>query len=180
MGNKFQLFLFSFSNCFLPLVVFLVFRIHKMGCDGITLIALIIAILSIIGLVISFKYAKRNLEVIQIQAVSISKIEPNFINYCSQLCGIFFLYLQYIYANTITDAFWLAVNIIIPLIAGAVGRKTNFILLLIGYKFYNCTTVSGIAGYILISKRSFRNVTSLKMARRYFENIILDVGDENV
>lgn len=151
-----------------------------MGFDSITLAALIIAMLSIASFVISFKYARKNLEIIKIHVTSINKIEPNLINYCSQLCSIFFLYLQYLYKSAITDALWLAVNIMIPLIAGAVGRKTNFILLLIGYKFYSCTTASGIAGYILISKRSFRNVTSLKIARRYFENIILDVGDENV
>ena len=177
MGNKLQIFIFKLSNCVIPFILFGLIWLFKVGFDIISFIFICASLIFLFSFILSMRFAFINLAVTSINATNLSKMDNNILIYIGQVVPAFISLINDL--GTEPQLRWITsiVGIILPLLFNGFANKTNILLELKGYHFYNCSISSGVSGYVLISKRNFRKVAKLRQVKRLFENVFLDVEE---
>lgn len=180
MLNSFQKVLYHLSNPSIALTLIFFILAVQNNFDILFLLLTGISLFVLAGFILSFHFYKDKLVDFEINATDITKIDIDVFSYLLiVLAGI-----SPIIKNSLPDIngmefiFWIG-NLIALIISNRIGKKSNIVLLINGYKFYQCKVPTGISGYILISKRDFRKSTELKLAKRLSEYVLLD-GGKNV
>ncbi len=173
MGNNIQKFIYNLSAvspiCFIFSIVWLI----QKRTWNIPVIFIISGIFIIFIFFKSFNYGLKNLAPISITP---SDISPNdgwiiiyIISYIVPIASIVVDEWNPIISGIIASM----IAIIAPFINSAIPNPLLFIK---KYHFYSVSGEHGISGYVLISKKKYRNKRELKTVKRMFDFLLLDVG----
>lgn len=171
MANGLQKLIYNMSVASPILIVFaFVWYIQKKSWM-IPIICLAVALVLILGLLMSFSYGKKHLAPIQIRANDISPSDDRIAVYI----------ITYIlpFASMIIDDINLIVCSVVAFAIAVIAAYVNTaipnpILFFQKYHFYSVGAENGISGYVLISRRKLRKKQDLKVVNRVFEFLLLD------
>ena len=175
MANNVQKLIYNLSNT-IPFIFIFSFVWYYENNDWKIPLILSCFACCIIGLFfVSFLYAKKRVEIIKINVID---IEPNddwgSMYIVSNLFPLVSLVIKDI-------NLWMTLGLSVLYVVYSFFanlNRPNVLLLLSKYHFYKISTENGITGYIFISKRDLRNINDIKICKRIFEFLILDVEEK--
>lgn len=181
MLNCFQKILYYLSNACIAVILISIILNFKYGLSLTYICPGLISFIILILFIISFFIYKDKLADFEINVVDLTEINTDNLSYLIVLIsGLSPLINDNILGEVnVSSMFWI-INLIVLLISNRVSKQSNIILRLLGYKFYQCKVPTGVSGYVLISKRNFRNNKQLRLAKRVFEYTLLDGGRKSV
>lgn len=181
MLNCFQEILYYLSNACIAMILISIILSLKYGLNLIYISIGFISFILLILFIISFFIYKDKLADFEINVVDLTEINTDNLSYLIIFTsGLSPLINDNILGEANANFIFWIFNFIILLISNRISKRANIILKILGYKFYQCKVSTGISGYVLISKRNFRNNKQLRLAKRVFEYTLLDGGRKNV
>lgn len=137
------------------------------------IICIVSTLILVSFMLIAFAYYKRNLPSIPINVTDVSPHDTYIIAY---IISYLLPFVTMVIAEC--NLFLLcAISVFIILVVSIINAAMpNPILLLLGYHFYHVNAANGVSGYLLISKRKIRSAKDVKIVKRIFEFLLLDVG----
>lgn len=171
MGNKFQKLLYNLSAAAPVCFVFSIVWLIQKKTWQLPVVCVAIAIVIILLFYKSFEYGLKNLSPIPIRTADIS---PN-----DNWIVIYILTYLLPFASIVIDDFNLivcsAIALLIAIVAPFINSAIpNPLLFINKYHFYQVSGEHGISGYILISKKKYRNKQELIIVNRMFDFLLLD------
>lgn len=177
MANKFQKFLFNFSALSPLCFIFSFLWYFQKKTLTVPISCGILGIILIFIFLISFTYAKKQVEIITIRVVSVTPKDSWMIAYIITYALPF--------AGLATDDFDIVILIIISAILILVlpflnSVVPNPLLFLQKYHFYEISTENGVSGYLLLSQRNLCNAKQVTMVNQLFDYICIDLEEKDV
>jgi hypothetical protein len=169
MLNYLQLIIFRISAVSPIFLVFAILWYYKFQKILIPILFTIFLIISIIALLISFRYALLNLPPIPIHVIGISPADKKIMQF---VLSYIVPFLSIGFPDTNIFIFF-ALSLLIIIILPAFNSQTpNPVLFCFGYHFYLIDTSNGIKDYLLITKQSIRNPSQIHYVKRLFEYLL--------
>lgn len=171
MENGFQKMLYHLSAASPICFVFSIVWVIQKSTWKVPIICTLIGSIVILFFCKSFNYGLKNLAPIPIRTSDISPNDGWIVIYI-------FTYL-FPFTSIVLDDFNLNICAIIAFLMASVAPYVNSaipnpILFFKRYHFYNVSAENGISGYVLISKRKYRNKQELKLVNRVFDFLLID------
>ena len=171
MGNGLQKMIYNLSAASPILFVFSVIWLIQKKTWILPAICVVLGIGIIFVFAKSFSYGLKNLAPIQIRT---SDISPN-----DGWIVVYIITYLFPFASVVIDDFNLIVCGIIALLIAIVAPLVNSaipnpLLFAKKYHFYQVSGEHGISGYVLISKKKYRNKQELKHVNRIFDFLLID------
>lgn len=171
MGNRLQKMLYHLSAASPVCFVFAIVWLIQKRTWHLPTLCVLLGVIVILVFCKSFKYGLKNLAPIHIRTSDISPNDGWIVIYI-------FTYL-FPFTSIVLDDFNLNICAIIAFLMAIVVPYVNSaipnpILFFMRYHFYNVSAENGISGYVLISKRKYRNKQELKLVNRVFDFLLID------
>lgn len=172
MGNGLQKFLYNLSAASPVCFVFSIVWLIQKKTWQLPVICILVGLVVIFLFVKSFEYGLKNLSPISIRTTEISPNDGWIVVYI-------FTYL-FPFTSIAIDNFNLIVCALIAFLIAVIAPFVNSaipnpLLIIRKYHFYQVNGEHGISGYVLISKKKYRNKQELKFVKRMFDFLLLDV-----
>ena len=171
MPNKFQLTIYRLSIASPAMFIIALVRYQEKHALLVPLLFVGIGLLSIILLWISFKYAKRHVALISINAIEVSPADKWLFSYVLSYLFPFASIAFPDFDPLVTPIISLIAIFVLPLIN---SQSPNPLLFISGYHFFTVKTTNGIREYILLSKQKMRNANQITYVKRLFEYLLVD------
>lgn len=172
MGNKFQKLLYNLSAASPVFLVFSIVWVIQKKTWKIPTVCLLIGAAVAFLFYKSFEYGLKNLSPIPIRTTDIS---PN-----DSWIVVYIITYLLPFSSIVIDDFNPIVCAIIAFLIATIAPFINSsipnpLLFIKKYHFYQVSGEHGISGYVLISKKKYRNKQELKLVNRMFDFLLLDV-----
>ena len=174
MANTLQKLIYSLSATAPLCFTFAILWATQKGTWIVPMVCLSLSILLFLFLKRFFTRSERDLAAIKIRINNLSPKDLWVMAYCITY-ALPFVSLAIDGLNVII--FGIIVTLIVAVIIFANSVTFNPLSLFLGYHFYEISAENGVSGYLLLSKRSLRNVNQVTKVKRVFEFLLLDTEE---
>lgn len=174
MANTLQKLIYSLSATAPLCFTFAILWFIQKGTCIVPMVCLSLSVLLFLFLKRFFIRCERNLAVITIRVKDLSPKDLRVIAYCTTY-ALPFVSLVIDGLNVIV--FGLVVTLIMAVILFANSVTFNPLSFFLGYHFYEISAENGVSGYLLLSRRSLRNVDQVTKVKRVFEFLLIDTEE---